>query len=69
MNSLLQSLYFTSYFRKAVFQIPTETDDPVKSVPYALQRLFYQLQNSGQAVGIFDIFMFKPNSNSINHSV
>ncbi|SAM09673.1 hypothetical protein [Absidia glauca] len=44
MNSLLQSLYCTNLFRKAVYQIPTVYEDPTKSVALALQRLFYQLQ-------------------------
>ncbi|KAF9927918.1 hypothetical protein BGZ65_006529, partial [Modicella reniformis] len=43
MNSLLQSLFFTNYFRRAVFEIPTEDDEPSKSVSLALQRVFYQL--------------------------
>ncbi|KAJ3194436.1 hypothetical protein HK101_002705 [Irineochytrium annulatum] len=38
MNSLLQSLYFTTYFRKATYAIPTENDEPTKSIPLALQR-------------------------------
>ncbi|KAJ2545053.1 ubiquitin-specific protease ubp15, partial [Coemansia sp. RSA 1933] len=44
MNSLLQSLYFTNEFRNAVYQIPTENDDPKTSVSLALQRVFYNLQ-------------------------
>ncbi|KAJ9060895.1 ubiquitin-specific protease ubp15 [Entomophthora muscae] len=51
MNSLLQSLYFTNYFRKAVYQIPTKDDTPHNSVALALQRVFLQLQNSDVAVG------------------
>ncbi|KAJ1732101.1 ubiquitin-specific protease ubp15 [Coemansia biformis] len=50
MNSLLQSLYFTNEFRNAVYQIPTENDDPTKSVALALQRVFYNLQVSGEPV-------------------
>ncbi|KAI8384621.1 uncharacterized protein BYT42DRAFT_493907 [Radiomyces spectabilis] len=46
MNSLLQSLYCTNQFRKAVYQIPTEKDEPTKSVALALQRCFYNLQSS-----------------------
>ncbi|KAF7729663.1 hypothetical protein EC973_004036 [Apophysomyces ossiformis] len=46
MNSLLQSLYCTNSFRKAVYQIPTETEEPTKSVALALQRCFYNLQYS-----------------------
>ncbi|KAF9582420.1 hypothetical protein BGW38_000230, partial [Lunasporangiospora selenospora] len=51
MNSLLQSLFFTNYFRKAVFGIPTEDDEPSKSVSLALQRVFYQLATSSVSVG------------------
>jgi ubiquitin carboxyl-terminal hydrolase 7 len=51
LNSLLQSLYYTNYFRKATYAIPTENDEPSKSVPYALQRLFYHMQFSDHAVG------------------
>lgn len=46
LNSLLQSYYFTKYFRKLVYQIPTENESPNNSVPLALQRSFYQLQVS-----------------------
>ncbi|RKP22224.1 hypothetical protein SYNPS1DRAFT_26123, partial [Syncephalis pseudoplumigaleata] len=46
MNSLLQSLFFTNYLRRAVYQIPTEDDQPASSVTLALQRLFYNLQTS-----------------------
>ena len=51
MNSLLQSLFFTNEFRRAVFEIPTDTDDPTKSVPLSLQRVFFHLQNNNYAVG------------------
>ncbi len=51
MNSLLQTLYFTSQLRKAVYLMPTENDDPIKSVPYALQRVFYDLQFFEKSVG------------------
>ncbi|KAJ2451332.1 ubiquitin-specific protease ubp15, partial [Coemansia sp. RSA 2424] len=50
MNSLLQSLYFTNEFRNAVYQIPTEADDPKRSVALALQRVFHSLQVSSDAV-------------------
>ncbi|KAJ6785782.1 hypothetical protein PWT90_03040 [Aphanocladium album] len=50
LNSLLQSLYFTNAFRKAVYEIPTENDDSLTNSAYTLQRLFYQLQTSEQAV-------------------
>ncbi|GBC24696.2 cysteine proteinase [Rhizophagus irregularis DAOM 181602=DAOM 197198] len=55
MNSLLQSLYCTTYFRKAVYQISTEDDEPIKSVSLALQRVFYQLQTSNTPVGTTEL--------------
>lgn len=51
MNSLLQSLFCTNYFRKAVYQIPTDQDIPSESLPLALQRVFYHLQTSPGPVG------------------
>lgn len=53
MNSLFQSLYCTNYFRKAVYQIPTDLDEPTKSVALALQRMFYNLQYQSTSVGKF----------------
>ncbi|KAI8347676.1 hypothetical protein BD560DRAFT_493139 [Blakeslea trispora] len=55
MNSLLQSLYCTNMFRKAVYQIPTEKDEPTKSVALALQRCFYNLQYSSEPVGTTEL--------------
>ncbi|KAF9301521.1 hypothetical protein BGZ74_006608 [Mortierella antarctica] len=55
MNSLLQSLYFTNFFRKAVFEIPTDEDEPSKSVALALQRVFYQLATSSNSVGTTEL--------------
>lgn len=55
MNSLLQSLYCTNLFRKAVYQIPTVYEDPTKSVALALQRLFYQLQYAADSVGTTEL--------------
>ncbi|XP_077980640.1 ubiquitin carboxyl-terminal hydrolase 7-like [Glandiceps talaboti] len=51
MNSLLQTLFFTSKLRKAVYLMPTEKDDSSKSVALALQRVFYELQYNDKAVG------------------
>ncbi|GFR16255.1 ubiquitin carboxyl-terminal hydrolase 7 [Trichonephila clavata] len=51
MNSLLQTLFFTNKLRKAVYQIPTESDDSSRSVALALQRVFYELQFSDRPVG------------------
>ncbi|KAK7393143.1 hypothetical protein VNO78_21621 [Psophocarpus tetragonolobus] len=51
MNSLLQTLYHISYFRKAVYHMPTtENDMPSGSIPLALQSLFYKLQYSNTSV-------------------
>ncbi|BET01842.1 ubiquitin carboxyl-terminal hydrolase [Nesidiocoris tenuis] len=51
MNSLLQTLYFTNELRKAVYKMPTESDDSSKSVALALQRVFHDLQFSDKPVG------------------
>ncbi|RUP44365.1 hypothetical protein BC936DRAFT_149573 [Jimgerdemannia flammicorona] len=55
MNSLLQSLYCTNHFRRAVYEIPTETDEPTKSVALALQRVFYNLQFQETPVGTTEL--------------
>lgn len=36
---------------QAVYMMPTEGDDGSKSVPLALQRVFYELQYSDKPVG------------------
>ena len=51
MNSLLQTLYFTNKLRRAVYLMPTESDDSMESVSLALQRVFYELQYSDKPVG------------------
>ncbi|KAM0733549.1 Ubiquitin carboxyl-terminal hydrolase 7 [Formica fusca] len=50
MNSLLQIMYFTNQLRKAVYKIPTKSDDLSKTVVLALQRIFYELQFSDKSV-------------------
>jgi ubiquitin carboxyl-terminal hydrolase 7 len=55
LNSLIQSLYFTNAFRKAVYQIPTENDATLSNSAYTLQRLFYQLQTSQTAVSTTEL--------------
>ncbi|CAG1983299.1 unnamed protein product [Fusarium graminearum] len=57
LNSLMQSLYFTNKFRKAraIYEIPTEADPSMHNSAYTLQRLFYQLQTSDQAVGTTEL--------------
>ncbi|KAI0928557.1 hypothetical protein AcW1_005763 [Taiwanofungus camphoratus] len=72
MNSLLQSLYCTRYFRKAVYQIPTEDEHPTESVPLALQRVFYHLQTSDQPVGTTELtksFGWKSLDSFLQHDV
>uniref|UniRef100_A0A0N5AEX3 Ubiquitin carboxyl-terminal hydrolase 7 n=1 Tax=Syphacia muris TaxID=451379 RepID=A0A0N5AEX3_9BILA len=51
MNSILQTFFFTNQLRKAVYQMPTENDDPETSVALAMQRVFYELQKSDKPVG------------------
>ncbi|VDK42338.1 unnamed protein product [Anisakis simplex] len=51
MNSILQTFFFTNMLRKAVYQMPTENDDPDTSVALAMQRVFYELQKSDKPVG------------------
>ena len=50
LNSLLQSLYFTDSFRKAVYQIPTEAEATKSNSAWTLQRLFFKLQKDKFAV-------------------
>jgi ubiquitin carboxyl-terminal hydrolase 7 len=53
LNSLIQSLYFTTAFRRAVYQMPTDINESARTLgnsPYALQRLFLQLQTSDTMV-------------------
>lgn len=53
LNSLLQSLYFTTSFRDAVLQIPTDSE--TDGIPYALQRVFAQLNTSEAPVGTLQL--------------
>lgn len=72
MNSLLQSLFCTRYYRKAVYQIPTEGDVPSESVALALQRVFYHLQTSDQPVGTTELtksFGWKSLDSFMQHDV
>ncbi|PWN43435.1 putative ubiquitin-specific processing protease 21 [Ceraceosorus guamensis] len=72
MNSLLQSLFCTNYFRRAVYQIPTEQDIPSESVALALQRVFYLLQSSDQPVGTNELtksFGWKSLDSFLQHDV
>ncbi|EEH42738.2 ubiquitin-specific protease UBP15 [Paracoccidioides brasiliensis Pb18] len=55
LNSLLQSLFFTNSFRKAVYQIPTEQDANKSNSAWTLQRLFYHLQTSDVPVSTAEL--------------
>ncbi|CAG8689127.1 16760_t:CDS:10, partial [Cetraspora pellucida] len=57
-NSVLQSLYYIKYFRKAVYQIPMEDVNSVKSVSSALQWIFYQLNISSAPVKTAELIKF-----------
>ncbi|CAG8737792.1 5199_t:CDS:2, partial [Racocetra persica] len=50
MNASLQLLFNMTSFRKAVYQIPTDSDKPDESVQFALQNIFYQMQTSNTPV-------------------
>ena len=51
LNSLLQTLYHTRQFRKAVYGIPADGKvNKDKDIPYAMQKLFYELQHSPGSV-------------------
>lgn len=50
LNSVLQALFHTNSLRRGVYLMPTDTDESVKNVPLALQRVFYRLQTSPNAV-------------------
>ncbi len=58
MNSLLQTLFHTNLLRIAVFNMPTEQDDPIKGVALALQVriLFQQLF----LLGFLDLILTHP---------
>ncbi|PWY79654.1 ubiquitin C-terminal hydrolase [Aspergillus heteromorphus CBS 117.55] len=55
LNSLLQSLYFTNSFRKAVYEIPTEAEASRDNSAWTLQRLFYNLQTSENSVSTTEL--------------
>lgn len=51
MNSILQSLFFTNYFRNAVYMIPIQES----SVTEAIQKLFYFMEKRDQAVETMEL--------------
>jgi ubiquitin carboxyl-terminal hydrolase 7 len=46
LNSLIQTLFFIRAFRNAVYKMPTiqKNITEIKSIPFNLQRIFYNLQ-------------------------
>ncbi|RYH06969.1 hypothetical protein EON65_42255, partial [archaeon] len=50
LNSLLQMLFHLNSFRRAVYQLPIDADEPSQSTPLALQSLFVGLQTSEKEV-------------------
>lgn len=46
LNSLLQALYMTPEFRNALYNWEFDGNDPAKSIPFQLQKLFLNLQVS-----------------------
>ncbi|RAL09179.1 ubiquitin-specific protease UBP15 [Aspergillus homomorphus CBS 101889] len=55
LNSLLQSLYFTNRFRKAVYEIPTEAEASRDNSAWTLQRLFFNLQTCENSVSTTEL--------------
>lgn len=54
LNSLLQTLFLLKAFRRAVYLMPTDVDD-FKSIPFCLQRIFYNLQTGSVPVRTFEL--------------
>ncbi|ULT89294.1 hypothetical protein L5515_007887 [Caenorhabditis briggsae] len=50
MNSILQSFYFTTGFRRAVYNMEVGTEPNESNIVLAMQRVFYELQMSSEAV-------------------
>eukprot|EP00667_Euglena_gracilis_P017652 EG_transcript_18646 len=53
LNSLMQTLFHMSYFRKSVYALPTEDDERLegrKTITLALQRLFCKMQLSDEPI-------------------
>ncbi|KAF1750080.1 hypothetical protein GCK72_016626 [Caenorhabditis remanei] len=50
MNSILQSFYFTTGFRRAVYKMEVGTEPSESNIVLAMQRVFYELQMSSEAV-------------------
>ncbi len=71
VNSMLQSLFTICEFRRAIFSINT-LDSEVHTVPYALQRVFYNLQCSDEPVSTVELlysFGWKKEDLVVQHDI
>jgi ubiquitin C-terminal hydrolase len=71
LNSLLQLLFHTTYFRTAVYKMTTDSDE-VTSVPKALQLLFYQMQERDTAFNtkvLTDAFGWTSHDVMVQHDI
>ncbi|KZW03193.1 cysteine proteinase [Exidia glandulosa HHB12029] len=55
LNAMLCTLFMNSYYRKLVYNIPTQGANPTESTAYALQRLFYRMQTNSSAVSTTEL--------------
>eukprot|EP00055_Hartaetosiga_balthica_P000574 m.136939 g.136939 ORF g.136939 m.136939 type:complete len:1111 (-) comp11081_c0_seq1:147-3479(-) len=55
MNSLLQAFYHTKELRKAVYMMPTQSDDAETGVALALQRVFFRLETKDDAISTTEL--------------
>ncbi|KAJ7114235.1 hypothetical protein C8R44DRAFT_795304 [Mycena epipterygia] len=55
MSCILQVSFFICSLRRAIYQIPTEDAEPRASVALAIQRIFYNLQVSSNAVATTEL--------------
>ncbi|KAJ8656063.1 hypothetical protein O0I10_008286 [Lichtheimia ornata] len=55
LHSILQLLFAIKDFRRAVYAVPTENLEPTSHIALALQRLFYQMQDSKDSVSVLEL--------------
>ncbi|KAI7884409.1 cysteine proteinase [Lichtheimia hyalospora FSU 10163] len=55
LHSILQLLFSIKSFRRAVYALPTENQEPTSNTALALQRLFYQMQYSDKSVSVLEL--------------
>ncbi|KAH7100371.1 cysteine proteinase [Auriculariales sp. MPI-PUGE-AT-0066] len=54
-DAMLSSLFMITCYRKMVYAIPSQDANPNESTAYALQRLFYRMQESHSAVTTIEL--------------